>query len=128
MREAAGLFRPFGDQRRALAVIVKPKLLRLARALQAVEVGMDQRRVERIVSLDDGESRRRHLALVAERRNDRARQRSLASAEITRKRDHVARAQVAGDAQPERVHRCKVRQIQGHGSVMTAVVPAPGSL
>ena len=55
----------------------------LARIGKAVEIGMDHRQTHqgRIVDLDDRETRRRHLALVTQRRNDRARQGGLTGAQ-----------------------------------------------
>ena len=43
MREAAGLFGPLGEQRRALAVIVEPELLGLGGPVEPIEIGVDHR-------------------------------------------------------------------------------------
>ena len=123
--EAAHIVGPLSDQRGAFTVIVEPELGGLGGAFQTIEVGVDHRRVEGRVSLEDGERRRRHLARVTERGDDRARQRGLARTQPARQRDDIPRLQARGDPRAEGNHRAKVRQLDPHGRRIVAKVPSP---
>ena len=49
---------------------IEPELLDLRRILDPVEIDVPHRRVELLIGLDDREARARHLALMAERRDE----------------------------------------------------------
>ncbi len=93
--------------------------------IEAIEIGVDHRRVERVVALDDGEGRRRHLAAMPQRSEHGTRQRGLARTQIARQRHDIACAQLDGDALAKAFHRREIGKIDHHGSVIVALVPTP---
>ena len=48
MRETACVIGPFGDQRRALAIIVEPDFLHFRRVFQPVEIGVRERQAQQV--------------------------------------------------------------------------------
>ena len=81
MREAARVVGPFGEQDGTFTVIAETEFVGFAGSFETIEIGVHQRRIELLVSLEDGEVWGWHFPRMTERGDDRAGERGLAHPE-----------------------------------------------
>lgn len=110
-------FWPLDEHEAALQRLVKPELLKLARVLDPVKVEMPEHQVPEVVSLNDRETRARHLlglkaGALGESADEPARERRFAGAELTRQRNDIASANDCREPPAERQCRGLVGQIE----------------
>ena len=110
-----GAVGPLDQHHGLVQQVVEPKFCQFGSARQPIEISMHQGKTRQIVILQQREGRARHLdGFVARQIADqRARERSLAGAEVAGQRHHIARLQGAGDVGGEPHCRLLVRQLHG---------------